>query len=491
VEPHGADLSFAFERAAMTPPITLDSLAELDMARIINNPKLRHDVNFDRDLHFRPNREGSKGRSKLRAAEQYWLALEAEFFVYAYAAERLSRHPLSERPAYWVRMLSIGQRRLPPMLVVIRDVLLTLVPDHEQATIAARLDVDLIMKQITNGVCDLVGLGNWLANLLKAHCAPMRDEHVDAMRDDLVAGATLARPDRLVAGLRRLLVCLENMKLDVANHQVRHMRLLLVNDTLHFQRRYHAHRIALGKFDLCRARAWFAGQLTKFGSSPRNALVAALLNHVRTDDPAGCPPSFYLDEDRLGGVRAQLRRVVGLAALRALVSELGRGHLSPADLAQAQEALVASALVIVGSHGRFIDCVENIAVEVVRMLCTASGSTPTFAGAQLAMIETRLRRALDPASAEFDARSRAICAQLRLRLNASVERHINMSALQLHNTLLPPQPQPTGRPPVGFGAQCAPPPAPSVPQDAQEHIVRQMTHVLCLNWHIWADLIYL
>ncbi|KAI7092787.1 hypothetical protein KC324_g21944, partial [Hortaea werneckii] len=74
LEPNGADASYCYERATMVPPITAESLAELDMHRIINNPKLRHDVNFDRDLHFRPNLDGSKGRQKVKSAEQYWQA---------------------------------------------------------------------------------------------------------------------------------------------------------------------------------------------------------------------------------------------------------------------------------------------------------------------------------------------------------------------------------------------------------------------------------
>ena len=39
----------------LEPPVTKKTLSELDVNKIVHNPKLRHDINFDPDLHFRPN----------------------------------------------------------------------------------------------------------------------------------------------------------------------------------------------------------------------------------------------------------------------------------------------------------------------------------------------------------------------------------------------------------------------------------------------------
>jgi T-complex protein 11 len=54
------------------PPITKATLSELDVPRIVFNPKLRHDVNFDPDLHFRPNLDGDSGRRKAQKATEFW-----------------------------------------------------------------------------------------------------------------------------------------------------------------------------------------------------------------------------------------------------------------------------------------------------------------------------------------------------------------------------------------------------------------------------------
>ncbi|KAF2240580.1 hypothetical protein BU26DRAFT_202731 [Trematosphaeria pertusa] len=40
------------------PPITKQSLLALETHGIVIDLKLRHDVNFDRELHFRPNPDG-------------------------------------------------------------------------------------------------------------------------------------------------------------------------------------------------------------------------------------------------------------------------------------------------------------------------------------------------------------------------------------------------------------------------------------------------
>lgn len=45
------DVNFDRDLYLVTPPIMPESLAGLDMPPIIGNAKLRHDVNFDQELH--------------------------------------------------------------------------------------------------------------------------------------------------------------------------------------------------------------------------------------------------------------------------------------------------------------------------------------------------------------------------------------------------------------------------------------------------------
>ncbi|KAG9656972.1 Tcp11-domain-containing protein, partial [Aureobasidium melanogenum] len=146
------DLITPYQRAAMLPPVTQESLCELDVGRIINNPKLRHDVNFDRELHFRPNLDGTRGKQKLKSADEYWKALLAELEIYRAVGFRLMTSRSAEELEYWTCMIKANQIRLPGVFSTIHEILKTLVPERDQAIVAERLDVDMIMQQICKGV---------------------------------------------------------------------------------------------------------------------------------------------------------------------------------------------------------------------------------------------------------------------------------------------------------------------------------------------------
>lgn len=202
----------AFEQAADVPPITKQSLSELDIHNIIGNIKLRHDVNFDRDTSFRPNNEGPKGHQKRRQSEKYWLALEAELHLYVrlfQGTPSLQTAGLVDQAAYFKH----AQRRIPKMFDTIHSVLKSLVPERDHQRVDEHLDVQMLMQEIERGICDMVKLAEWTARLLKEHCAPMRDEWVDEMVALMREGAANNRLDLIVQSLNRLLGMLETMKL--------------------------------------------------------------------------------------------------------------------------------------------------------------------------------------------------------------------------------------------------------------------------------------
>ena len=221
------DLVDAYTKASSHPPVTYESLSELDITRIVNNPKLRHDVNFDRELHFRPNLDGSRGKHKLRASEQYWNALIGELELYRAVGAQLITCNTPHEQAYWTRMMGVSQKRMPGMFETIRDVLKTLVPERDQPTVAERLDVAMIMQEISKGVFDLMSLAQWLAKLLKAHCAPMRDDWIDQMVAQTQRGVNEGCQRRIVFGLRQLLGILEAMKLVGANTEFKDHMLMI------------------------------------------------------------------------------------------------------------------------------------------------------------------------------------------------------------------------------------------------------------------------
>jgi len=210
--PRGEELRDAFQSAADLPPITKQSLSELDIQNIITNIKLRHDVNFDRDLSFRPNLDGTKGQEKMKVSTKYWSALEAELELYVrlfQGSPALWNSPHTN----WPIIVQHAQRRIPKMFETIQEVLKSLVPDRDHARVDEHLDVPMLMQEIERGVCDLVRLAEWMAHLLKEHCAPMRDEWVDKMVKSTRDGVSKNSSLSIVDGLRQLLGIMEAMKL--------------------------------------------------------------------------------------------------------------------------------------------------------------------------------------------------------------------------------------------------------------------------------------
>jgi hypothetical protein len=183
------------------PPVTKETLSELDVPRIVFNPKLRHDVNFDPDLHFRPNLDGEKGRRKAQKAIEFWNHLRAqlEFFM----TDQVT----------FMSNLNSQDWSLPLTLRAVGQILATLVPPEDRSVVEEILNVDLLMQQFSKGVADLEKLALWLSRTLKSHCAPMRDEWVDEMVNQLSNGYRNRDVPLLAQGLQTLLTVLEAMKL--------------------------------------------------------------------------------------------------------------------------------------------------------------------------------------------------------------------------------------------------------------------------------------
>ena len=212
----GSPVSSILQKASAEPPITKSSLCELDLVRIINDPKLRHDLNFEPEVAFRPNYDGSNGKVKQDRARLYWDALTIELTAYF---QRVCRHNHTTSDSFRSDVTLAyfrGQEmpwRLPQMIRTVADILKTLVPETEHPSIERTLDVDLVMQQLEKGVMDFVQLGEWLGILLKGSCSPQRDICVSEMVDMIQSGIYHDNPRMLIGGIEKLFGVLEMMKL--------------------------------------------------------------------------------------------------------------------------------------------------------------------------------------------------------------------------------------------------------------------------------------
>ena len=466
------------------------------MPRIINNPKLRHDVNFDRELHFRPNLDGARGKQKIKSAEDYWKALEAELYMLDLSQRARAQPDGTVSPHYWESVMRESRKRLPSVFEVVRDILTTLVPDQDQAKITERLDVDLLIQQIDNGVCDLVDLANWLGKVLKIHCAPMRDGLVDKMRKAITKGAQQADQKLMVSGLRQLLNLLEAMKLDVANHQIRHMRPLLVADTINFEKRYNDHRIGLGKLNPEVPRLWLEQEyhtLSAIEGTPMSyldTLIHALLRDLLfCSSTTSLTSNFYLDLDRLRTIQVDMHNMICHLVCGNILVDLLAPTVLKCDLPKALSVLRSSLKAIVESQRFWAAQIENIAAEVVRVALTLGGRTCLHDADLVALAERRLREDLDPSSSAFRDQAQILLHRFLPKTKECVNAHCRMSAIDLQEALVSPMPIAPTRS-FGMGAVCEPV-ATARSTDPDIKLIRCFSHVVVLHWQIWADLVYL
>ena len=214
-----SESTFHQQHPTLDPPITRDSLSELDADRVLNNILLRHDLNFESNIQYRPITHGARSEERITEAAQYWGAMEIEIDVYLrkksqYCARHFktslhSRRRSSKPLSPYTNILC----RLPRMFGAIRDTLKTLVPEDEHEAIDSRLDVELINQQMENGICDFVSLGNCLSNLLQRFCSSERDHLFDKMISRIRLGVLQDDYRLITSGLKTVFSILEIMKL--------------------------------------------------------------------------------------------------------------------------------------------------------------------------------------------------------------------------------------------------------------------------------------
>ncbi|KAI5264305.1 hypothetical protein E4T47_08821 [Aureobasidium subglaciale] len=479
------DFATPYQRAAMLPPVTQDSLCELDVGRIINNPKLRHDVNFDRELHFRPNLDGSRGKLKLKSADEYWKALLAELVIYKAVGERLRECKSADELEYYTFMIKANQMRLPGVFSTIYEILKTLVPDRDQAIVAERLDVDMIMQQICKGVFNLLDLAQWLASILKAHCAPMRDDWIDSMLEQTTRGVDQEDQNAIVIGLRQTLAILEAMKLDVANHQIRHLRSLLIDDTVNFQQKYHLHKIAANRFKLESARSWFKQEESLFsnralGLTPLEIFSSAVLRSLLSQDPPShFPETFHLDAERLRILRSDLHSLVQMDMCCNAFDVLIKDKIDDNTRLAARKSLQANIADIIGESRLYLENLENISAQIVRLVLQLEGATAAFDSDMMSIVEHHLRAELPFSSSAFGVKLEELFSAQFPRLRNAINSSTRHNLLALHDAMLPPT-QPAGK--------CVSQKVISEPP--MDEVLKRVTHLAILHWHVWAAIVY-
>ncbi|KAJ8111690.1 hypothetical protein OPT61_g5777 [Boeremia exigua] len=506
----GEELAEAFLDGSDLPPITRQSLSELDIQNIITNIRLRHDVNFDRDLSFRPNLDGAKGQEKVKVAQRYWRALVAELELYNrlfQGTPPLLDMDTADRPA----IILHAERRIPRIFQTIREVLKSLVPDRDHSRVDEHLDVAMLMQQVERGICDLVGLSEWMSCLLKEHCAPMRDQWVDKMVSYTRTGVAQNKPESIVKGLCELLGILESMKLDVANHQIRNLKTLLIEDTINFETHYHLDRLVNGRarVNIQGAQKWyrsatheFASICTSQGGSPCLSLEVFVRGVTATlfgrDGRSDFPETMYLDTDRLQTIRAEIEDAIFFEVCLNMFANLLKqfGYQRP-SLPTTCQQLITSLMAIMGESSlgygphQWMANSEALSLEILRQASNLAGRATAYDYDNLSSANQHLRHLF---FSTFTTHARNIEAAILPMILASINKHNSSSPMELFNNLVPTTASTTTSS-VHNGPFTTTDTFPSLhilhPDTCKfSDIAKRVSHIIILHWRVWGKIAY-
>ncbi|KPI41428.1 Protein SOK1 [Cyphellophora attinorum] len=482
------------------PFLTTETLQELDLVFIKHNLALRVDINYNHDLHFTPI-AGSRAEDKRIEKEKYLRCLEYELEIHKHKAmggcDGCTDIGSSGRVAF--------RSRLGFLFYDVKSLLFLLVPEDDHDVIDANLDVDSV---------DVVEVAT------DEHCAPIRDERAVEMADIMTKAALEGDMQRLVIGIERLLLFLECMRLDVANHQIRTYRPLLINEGIHFQIEYFESRIQQGRLNIDGARQWFrelcnqrsSHSQARHASMPwstpahgRDVLVHGLVQLCFSTD-VGFPITFKHDSSRLRNIQREVQTEIHLQARSDVYRKLLQ-HLSvkPSAAPPLNTECLLDLLEPEGSRGNsyysirpdqlsslWADNASQLALEITRQAYRAANlpiPDYMFAAAEKNLLQRfslerqhhlwakeiacRLERAVLHWCAVFHSMSPLEISDEQRRYQQQKASPLSLSWASTAQDANPADPEPGL---VAFDIQDA---------------ARRLAHMTVLHWRVWKGLVYL
>lgn len=280
------------------------------------------------------------------------------------------------------------------------------------------------------------------------------------------------------------------------------MRLVLIEDTINFEQKYHCGRIARQRIDPEPSRLWYlqTGDLDDASSTVRlNIFIHALLNMVLYPfNNDTFPETFSLDSDRLRSLRSDISDLFCLDACEKVFVDLAlAAGLSRTHLHEARESLRSdlSSIITLSPYGStWDDNLENVTLEVVRHLFLLARDDDrdldTTREHQLRDTADEALRTIfsDPKRSFFWARGEQVKEEVTPAILANVERFINVSPVDIFNAFISPCGDASLRQKQFLGKLA--PDSLSV-GNVLADVVRRVSHIAVLHWRIWAPIVYL
>ena len=199
------------------PPISVNTLSELDLDNISTNLLLRHDLNFDLTICYRPSARGIQGERKDAEMAKYWNDVRTELAAWLLEKDlSLDCFPSDcQCPTHMQRDRGSGQMRLVRLRQIFRtlvDILKTLLHADECLGIDLWIDNDL-RQELENDACDFLFLNGCMSALQRRHCSSDMHCLIDLMTTKIHDGVRHLNGETIIDSLKQMFGILEIMKL--------------------------------------------------------------------------------------------------------------------------------------------------------------------------------------------------------------------------------------------------------------------------------------
>lgn len=355
-------------------PFFLEFLDGLDITQFITNPEQMHEFNFNNKLQ--PEPEGEDGRQKQVQDEIFWTTLKQELNEF-----------VTDSSTFYVKHGRSHDWTLPKLLAWLQAVIKTFVHHTEHQSIDDCLDIQHLMQQFSKGVADLEKLAKWLSQTLLAVCAPVRDEYVAQICNQISQAGHDSDVSKLVNGMRSLFDLLVLMTFDIINERIRNQHPALLNNNVESQKRYWLEQIESGKFSLSCSKAWYKRAKKSHCEDPSclakdfgdSAVFfegfCRLILPSSAEHPL--PGSFLFDTERINQLRSDILDCINLeicmTTYRHLESESSSTLAADAkgkaqDLYQSLDSLLQSAKSTPQPADRWQELLPHMATEILRFI---------------------------------------------------------------------------------------------------------------------------
>lgn len=121
---------------------------------------------------------------------------------------------------------------------------------------------------------------------------------------------------------------------DVANHQIRCLRPLLIEDTVHFEQKFFMKKIAMGRrVDIAGAHAWFKAAVSMHSQGDLRDFMKALVNlALPSKSSEMVPHTFLFDEERLIKLRSDMQDLINLVVCMQVYRKWEMANRSTQDI---------------------------------------------------------------------------------------------------------------------------------------------------------------